>query len=121
MYELITQKPPFIGRDYMELFYQHEHKDPVKPSEIVNISPALESIIIKCLSKRPQDRYLTYKELSSDLQLLLEEKSTQRFSHLDTYDQHSSAGIKPLLIGMVICLITSITCELLLAHELGLL
>jgi len=119
MYELIIQKPPFVGRDYMELFYQHEHKEPAKPSEVMEVSAGFESIILKCLQKKMSDRYSDYDEIIHDLEQLKIERTTARF------DEQIGHVVQPqrrdlttkTLAGIMIVL--SIICEFLLAMELG--
>ena len=55
LYELLTGELPFTGKDTS---YHHIHTAPRPPCEhIPTLSPELNAIILKCLAKRPEDRY----------------------------------------------------------------
>jgi len=65
LYELLTGKLPFTGKDTS---YHHIHTAPRPPREFVpTLSPQLNAIILKCLAKRPEDRYQDGKTLQADL------------------------------------------------------
>ncbi len=68
-YEMLTGKRPFRGSSTMETLRQVISVEPKPPREIAeSISPELERICLKALSKRASDRYTTAAELSDDLQ-----------------------------------------------------
>ena len=57
-YELLTGRPPFTGTTKEQLWHQHCHIQPQPPSDFnPNISPQLDAIILKALSKRTSDRF----------------------------------------------------------------
>lgn len=65
LYELLTEKLPFTGKDTS---YHHIHTAPRPPCDLVpTLSPKLTAIILKCLAKRPEDRYQDGKTLQADL------------------------------------------------------
>lgn len=65
MYQWETGRPPFVGHTMQEIANGHMHS---KPSKISGLSKfGAESIIMKCLEKRPDDRYQSYDELLIDL------------------------------------------------------
>lgn len=67
LYELIANKPPFTGAT-PDVILQLLNTDPVPLHKIVrNISPDLETIVMKCLEKEPDARYQSAKALSNDL------------------------------------------------------
>jgi serine/threonine protein kinase len=73
LYELLTLRPPFDGRDRNELLRQIANDEPPAPRSIVPTIPtALETIVLKALRKEPADRYLTAQEFADDLQRFIE-------------------------------------------------
>ncbi|QJX00424.1 serine/threonine-protein kinase [Frigoriglobus tundricola] len=75
LYELLTLRPPFDGRDRNELLRQIADHDPPAPRAINPAVPAaLETIVLKALRKDPADRYPTALEFADDLQRFVEHK-----------------------------------------------
>jgi len=71
LYELASGKVPFDADNFMGILTQHMYKAPVPIRALVpvpqDIPPGLEAIILKCLSKRPEQRYGTMEGLLADL------------------------------------------------------
>lgn len=68
LFELITGEPPFTGDSPVAVAHQHVHEDPPWPSEVnPDISPELDSIVMKAMSKNKENRYQSAAELRSDL------------------------------------------------------
>ncbi len=65
-YELVTGKLPFAG-EYTDIINCVINDEPVPPSELNPESKCVEHIIMKCLSKRKEDRYTKMEELVEDL------------------------------------------------------
>lgn len=64
LYELLTGQPPFTGHTAEQLASMHREVTPRPPSEInPEISPVLDQIIMKTLSKEPAARYRTADQL----------------------------------------------------------
>ena len=57
-YFLLTGKPPFTGKNVVEILAQHLHDPVAPPSErtSIPIPPDLERVILACLAKSPADR-----------------------------------------------------------------
>ncbi len=73
LYELLTLRPPFDGRDRNALIRQIADDDPPPPRDLDRSVPAeLETIVLKALRKEPADRYGTAQELAEDLQRFLD-------------------------------------------------
>ena len=72
LYELLTLRPPFDGRDHQELLRQISLDEPT-PLRRLNpdVSPELETIVLKAMAKDPSGRYATAQELSEDLNRFL--------------------------------------------------
>lgn len=68
LYELLTKRRPFLGRNEHEIFDQIEHNDPRPPRQIdASIHPELQRICLKCLERHQRDRYPTADDLADDL------------------------------------------------------
>jgi len=70
-YELLTGRPPFTGITPQQVLAAHvtQTADPVtahRPS----VSPVLSDVIMKCLAKRPADRWQSAEELLAQLEPL---------------------------------------------------
>ncbi|MGE4070277.1 MAG: protein kinase [Lysobacterales bacterium] len=62
--EMFCGKLPFTGSNTMELYVAHLQQAPIKPSELwPDIPRALEEVILKCLEKKPDDRYASSADL----------------------------------------------------------
>lgn len=70
LYEMASGQVPFDADNYMGILTQHMYKAPVPIRALVpsrDVPPGLEAIILKCLSKKPEQRYQTMEELAADL------------------------------------------------------
>jgi tetratricopeptide (TPR) repeat protein len=75
LYELLTLEPVFGGRDRQEVLRQIAFEEPRRPRRVNRAVPAeLETIVLKALEKRPQDRYATAQEMADDLQRWLRDE-----------------------------------------------
>ena len=75
LYELMTLRPPFEGRDRNALIRQITDDDPVPPGTLDAFVPSeLETIVLKTLRKDPADRYATAQHLADDLQRFLDNR-----------------------------------------------
>ncbi|ADV60665.1 serine/threonine protein kinase with WD40 repeats [Isosphaera pallida ATCC 43644] len=72
LYELATLKPPFETTDLNELIRSIVGVEPTAPRvHQPRIARDLETIILKAMAKRPEDRYRTAGELAEDLERFL--------------------------------------------------
>jgi len=70
-YELIAGRPPFTGRPAQEILAAHVMQPPPPLSTQRHACPpALEAVIMRCLEKRPADRWQSADELLSQLEAL---------------------------------------------------
>lgn len=64
MYEASTGRVPFDGDDAISVALKQVSEPPMPPSQInPRVDPALESIILKCMQKNPNDRFQSADEL----------------------------------------------------------
>jgi serine/threonine-protein kinase len=75
LYELASGKVPFDADNFMGILTQHMYKAPVPIRALVpapqEVPPGLEAVVLKCLSKRPEQRYASMEELIADLDKVL--------------------------------------------------
>lgn len=75
LYELLTLRPIFDGRDRHELLQQIAHAEPQPPrSRDKSIPEEFETILLKAIAKEPGERYATAEELADDLQRFREDR-----------------------------------------------
>ncbi len=68
LFELLTGRKPFQG-NVSSLIYDAVHTTPPKPRKINPAIPrTIERICLRCLQKKPEDRYQSAEELALDLQ-----------------------------------------------------
>lgn len=72
LYELLAGRPPFIASDPAVALHLIQTREPASPRLLQPHLPRdLETICLKCLSRRPQDRYASADALAADLQAFL--------------------------------------------------
>jgi serine/threonine protein kinase/Flp pilus assembly protein TadD len=77
-YELLTLQPIFTGNDRQELLRQLAFDEPRRPRRLNRAIPTeLETIVLKALEKKPQDRYTTARDFADDLHRYLEDRPIQ--------------------------------------------
>jgi HEAT repeat protein len=77
MYEMFTGKPPYSADDPMAILFQHVEGKAVRASEVqLDISPALDSAILKAMAVEREWRYQNMEELRRDLAALLAEETS---------------------------------------------
>ncbi|HEX6968080.1 MAG TPA: Stk1 family PASTA domain-containing Ser/Thr kinase, partial [Micromonosporaceae bacterium] len=68
LFELLCGHPPFVGDSPVSVAYQHVREDPPRPSDInPEVTPAIDAIVLKALSKNPINRYQSAQEMRADL------------------------------------------------------
>ena len=71
LYELSTGNVPFDADNFMGILTQHMYKAPIPPRQLekppADMPAGLEAIILKCLSKRAEQRFQSMEELGEDI------------------------------------------------------
>ncbi|MBX3183357.1 MAG: protein kinase [Polyangiaceae bacterium] len=74
LYELASGRVPFDADNFMGILTQHMYKAPTPIRALVpqpnEVPPGLEAIVLKCLSKRAEQRYQSMNDLLEDLNRL---------------------------------------------------
>ncbi|MEU9184862.1 Stk1 family PASTA domain-containing Ser/Thr kinase [Streptomyces sp. NPDC048484] len=73
LYELLTVRPPFIGDSPVAVAYQHVREEPQAPSVFdPEITPEMDAIVLKALTKDPDYRYQSADEMRVDIEACLD-------------------------------------------------
>jgi hypothetical protein len=58
LYELLTGRPPFVGREPQAIVRQHLLRDPLPPSSRApEVDPRVDAVVLRALAKEPSARY----------------------------------------------------------------
>jgi serine/threonine-protein kinase len=69
LFELLTGQPPFTGENPVAVAYQHVNAEAIPPStSTAAVSPALDSVVLRSLSKDRFDRYQSAAEFRTDVE-----------------------------------------------------
>ncbi len=78
LYELLAGRPPFPGTDPLAVLTQVLTQPPPDLSKLAPQVPRdLAAVVMKCLSKRPDDRYPTAEAFADDLRRVLDGRPTR--------------------------------------------
>jgi serine/threonine-protein kinase len=71
MYELFTGTPPYVGKDPIEIIFQHVEGKPKPPREHApDLPPVLEALILKAMAVQPDERFQSMDTLRETLAAL---------------------------------------------------
>ncbi len=83
LYELLTRRPPVDGSTPQEVLQALLQREPVAPRRLDRHIPRdLETVVLKAMSRRPEDRYASAQALADDLRRFLDHRplSARRIS-----------------------------------------
>ena len=81
MFELLTGRPPYVGDNPLDVLRQVATRPPTRPRALVRAVPkVLEAICLRCLERRPKDRYRSADEMADDLQRWLDGRKVTKVS-----------------------------------------
>ena len=73
LYELLAVRPPFVGDSPVAVAYQHVREEPQPPSTFdPEITPEMDAIVLKALTKDPDYRYQSADEMRADIEACLD-------------------------------------------------
>ena len=69
LYEMVTGRPPFLGDSPVTVASKHVLEQPASPSKVnPDVSSDLDSVILRALSKNPENRYQSAEEFRANLE-----------------------------------------------------
>src|SRR6187200_1887334 len=72
LYELLTGRPPFVGDSPVAVAYQHVREQAQPPSSHdEELTPELDAIVMKSLTKSVEDRYQSAAAMRADIECFL--------------------------------------------------
>lgn len=88
-YEMLTNQPPFITPDPMELVHCHIARVPISPHQLNSkVPPVVSDIVMKLLAKTAEERYQSTYGLKADLENCLAQLQEQgQISHFTLAQQ----------------------------------
>ncbi|GAA1657754.1 putative serine/threonine-protein kinase [Citricoccus zhacaiensis] len=82
LFELLTGRPPFVGDSAVAVAYQHVREEPPVPSTLnPTVSPALDSVVSRALSKDREDRFQSGLEFRASLNRAAEQPDAGPAQH----------------------------------------
>jgi len=73
-FELVTGQPPFLSENPTDILHAHLQQMPPPPSSLVpdfHVPRVFDGVVLRCLAKKPGERYATAGEVRNDLQKVL--------------------------------------------------
>lgn len=111
MYETLTGKPPFFGKNMVETMSQHLNQEAPLFSETrpdLYIPERVEQIVRKALAKRPEDRQQNMAELVHELQTAIPKpshnlylRSTSAAAQIRTGRKNTLPALLPYWLGAI--------------------
>lgn len=78
LFELLTGRPPFVGDSPVAVAYQHVREQAQPPSTYdADLPPEIDSIVMKSLAKRVEDRYQSAAAMKEDIDRFLAGRPVQ--------------------------------------------
>ncbi|MGW9552717.1 Stk1 family PASTA domain-containing Ser/Thr kinase [Citricoccus zhacaiensis] len=82
LFELLTGRPPFVGDSAVAVAYQHVREEPPVPSTLnPTVSPALDAVVSRALSKDREDRFQSGLEFRASLNRAAEQPDAGPAQH----------------------------------------
>lgn len=107
LYQMLTGTLPFTAHDFIELYHKIHTQAPVPPIRINPTIPAdLNTICLKALAKKPQQRYASASEMAQDLQYAYEgKKVTSTYMESNGLAKYVVYGLCLLSLFLLLCVI----------------
>jgi tetratricopeptide (TPR) repeat protein len=120
LFELLTLRPAFDGRDRQELLRQIALEEPKAPKRLNPSLPRdLETIVLKAMAKEPDGRYAAAQQLADDLRRFLDDKPirARRPTFLEQAAKWTRRHRRPLAAAAVVLLLAGAVGSALLWRE----
>ncbi|MCA9011110.1 MAG: serine/threonine protein kinase [Planctomycetaceae bacterium] len=124
LYCLLTGRPPFQASNALDTLLAVIESEPVPPRRLNERIPRdIDLICLKCIEKRPQDRYQSAQELADELERFLEGKPVlvHPVGNIGTFIRWTRR--KPrnaaLATGLVVCFTAALTVSIYYNYQLN--
>ncbi len=123
LYELLTLQPAFEAADREALFHKVLSEGPESPRRINSaIEIDLETIVLKSIAKRKDDRYATAGEMAEDLRLFLAGKPTLArrptlFERAKKWSSRNPRLVATTVALLIIAVVSLATANQLISHQ----
>jgi len=97
LFESITGKPPFLGKNSVQTVNMHIRQSPPRPSDVApqfEIPPALDAVVMRALQKEPADRYRSMADFASALTQAANGSPAEVLSDSEPVCQPESASVR---------------------------
>ncbi|MBP9089958.1 serine/threonine protein kinase [bacterium] len=112
LFEVLSGFVPFEGRSSVETVAMHQDREAPRLSEVLvncDFPSSIELVLAKCLAKLPQDRYQSAKELSLDLERILDGKDVLIYDRVSPVVEQSevteASGLPLRLLSLALLLL----------------
>ena len=96
LYEMLTGRAPFLGRDRAEMCDEILHRDPCPPRQLNPlVSSHQQRVCLRCLAKRPVERYSAASDVARQL------RRTEQAGPLQSARRMMAAAIVILLVTLI--------------------
>ncbi len=109
VYQMLAGRPPFQGKDYLEVIFQHMKESPRALGELnpnADVPPEVEAVVLRCLQKDPTARYQSMDEVLEALRevahltgmsgIFPERRTTTGSGPMSTSGVHARTGSGPM-------------------------
>ena len=111
IYEALTYRNVYQGENYHNVFFQILHNTPIPLRQLnPDISPYFEAVCLKCLAKKQNKRYGSFKQLVRELKNLRDHRplTAKKYTSWDTFksfaNKHKMLFSGIVIIAIVLCL-----------------
>jgi len=95
LFELLTGRPPFQGDSPVSIAVKHVQEDPVAPSTLADVPPAIDAVVLRALAKDPANRPQDGAVLARELRAALTQPATDETVALGAPIAASSTAVMP--------------------------
>lgn len=102
-YEILTGRPPFQGSSALGIVQQIIKSPPTPPSiHKASVPPEIDAICLKCLAKKPDDRYATVEKLRSELERFLSHQGETDEVKVSSRKRHHAGKLLSVAMGILL-------------------
>ena len=103
LYEMVTGRRPFSGKSQLSIIAAILEKDPEPITSLQPLTPAaLEHVVLRCLTKDPDERWQTARDLARELKWIAEEvRVTKASDAVPRWREKFAWGLAALSIALL--------------------